>query len=357
MKILLRTPLDSTSGFGRDGIGLLSALLLQDRLHLIDVEPTVVKTPLPKQIADLFAYDKADYYDMEIHHINPGGAFIDPTTTDRSGCKVLWTMWEWDTIPETVPNFEDMRTFIPLYDHIIVYTEQSAEALRNAGMLRPDQKVSVLMGGIEAHLWCTPDHPRLSPSPFTFAMVGHLNTRKNVMGVLRAFLELQDEKGEAFDARLILKSQYPPFPQGLEFPNVRVISRADWTTAKLQEFYYSINCLVNASYGEGKDLPAMEATLSGTPTILNDTPGHAGWNHPGVQELIPTQVGPHPSDTSYIGRTTEVADIKAAMWDQYTHSSKYAKITGQMAMWIEKHYTWEARVKKLFKLLDIPHES
>ena len=61
MKILLRTPLDSTSGFGRDGIGLLSALLLQDRLHLIDVEPTVVKTPLPKQIADLFAYDKADY--------------------------------------------------------------------------------------------------------------------------------------------------------------------------------------------------------------------------------------------------------------------------------------------------------
>ena len=151
MRILVRTPLEDTSGFGRDGIGIVSELL--NRGHQVDVEPTSAKPPLPPEIANLLTYPQQGVYDLELHHINPGGAFLDPELSSRSRRKVLWTMWEWDNIPVSVQDRDKMEFYIHKYDSVVCYTHQTQDVFKQEGFLTSDQEAHVVQGGIDTSLW------------------------------------------------------------------------------------------------------------------------------------------------------------------------------------------------------------
>ena len=357
MRILLCTSVGPDSGYGRDGIGLALELLHQG--HSVSLAPLTVSTPLPDPVAVLFTEPVAQSgYDLEIHHVPPMGAGSFIVNPNRARKSVLWTMWEWDSFPDSVPGKDQMLRGISQYDHVVFYTEQSRDIiLQETGY---SGEVSVVQGGFDSYLWYPPTDKKVSSElaamfpdrskefgTFRFAMVGVLSARKNPYTVLAAFNELKEEHGSDFDAELILKTKFPVIPDTYQAPGVKLIREDQWSTDQLREFYWSIDCLVNCAWGEGKDLPALEATMCGVPTILNNTPGHAAWNHPGIYALIPaTSI---KMDPEYSGRFTCKDEIKDAMMYTYKNRKQAYRTASDLAMWVGRKMTWGAATEKMFK--------
>lgn len=359
MRVLVRAPIGTTGGYARDGVGLIRSLLKAG--HEVDVFPTVVTPPLPPEVAELLTFPIGEGYDLEIHHVPPTNAATGAYNKQRSRKVVLWSMWEWDTFPDTVPNFDDALLNIPRYDMVVGYTQQTLDTFRDVGFLADGQEVAVVQGGFEPQPW-TPytgteaekqiDQLKFPNSPFRFAMVGHLGMRKNPYTVLTAFNELKEEHGDDFNAQLIFKTGYPLLPPNYNAPGVKIIQEIGWSDKKLKEFYWSLDCLLNVSWGEGKDLPSMEATMCGVPTILNDTPGHRGWVHPGIQDLIPATK--QMMGQGYVGRFTCKDDIKSAMMYEYNNRKTSQRRALQLASYIEKRCSWDYKVKQFGKAVGFP---
>lgn len=359
MKILVRTPFGYNSGFGRDGIGLVKALM--KRGHFVNLTDTYVHPPLPTLISDTLRYPVGDNYDLELHHINPAGAMFPFGEESRSKLKVLWSMWEWDTIPEN-ENLEAMQANIPYYDKVVCYTQQTQEVFQKYNLL-PEESL-ILQGGIETDLWSpitesgdlamenhTPRRFALD-TPFQFAMVGMLSMRKNALTVIRAYGELREELGDGFNAELILKTGYPVLPPGLHLPGVKWVNNINMSNQELKEFYWSIDSLINVSWGEGKDLPSMEAALCGTPIIINDNPGHKMWNHPGIWDMLPsTQM---PMMGGYEGYFTDVETVKSGMLSAYRNRVPRFQKVENLRSYILRKMDWGTKIEALGKALGYP---
>lgn len=362
MKILVRAPIGTTSGYARDGVGLVRSLLNRD--HHVDVIPTSVWPPLPVEVAELLTYPILNNgYDLEIHHVPPMDAEAGEYHKTRSKKVVLWSMWEWDNITPTFPWFEKTKENMQRYDQVVCYTPQTLSAFEDAGFVRADQSTSIVQGGFETGPWRAPyempdevqklfPYRKLIRDTFKFAMLGHLSLRKNPYTVLQAFRELKEEMGDDFDAELIFKTGFPLFPPNFESPGVRYIQEINWTDEQVRAFYWSIDCLINVSWGEGKNLPSMEATMSGTPIILNDIPGHRGWAHPGIQPLIPATA--MNMQEGYDGRFTGKDDAKSAMLEVYHHRAVSYERAKQLASYISKRATWDYRVGKFGEAIGVP---
>lgn len=364
MRILVHSPVGLTTGYGRDGVGLVMALL--NAGHDVDLVPSAVNVPVPSEVADLLSFYPDGHYDLEIHHVPPTGA-----TSRSMGIgehpprkRVLWTMWEWDTFPESVESYDRAANYVSSYDHVVLYTEQTREAFEGAGMFdkhRPP--ISIVQGGFEPDSWFLPTDKKAIPfgggemdrskarDTFRFGMVGVLGIRKNPYNVIQAFVDLKSEHGEDFDAVLLLKTDFPLVPNSFDVPDISIIQNVTWKDEQLRAFYWNLDCLINVSWGEGKDLPALEATMCGTPTILNDTPGHQGWIHPGIQKLIPAV--PMYMDPEYRGRYTGRKEIKEAMWEAYTNRVPNFRRAKQLADYVERRVSWEHRIKKFGEAIGV----
>ena len=360
MRVLLRVPLGSTSGYGRDGIGITRTLL--QRGHDVAMLPTEVEAPIDPEILPVLTVPKVGTYDIELCHVPPIAARPKGFSPVQAKRRVLWTMWEWYTFPESVQAFNAAKEFIKTYDDVVGYTDQTIDVL--SPFLGPNTKTHVLQGGMDVDLWGSVEddkftgyaeefpHRRNARDTFRFAMVGVLAARKNPYIVIKAFNNLKARHGDAFDAELLLKTTWPVIPKTYDAPGVVLVDEDSWTDHMLRQFYWDVDCVINCAWGEGKDLPALEATLCGTPTILNDTPGHAAWNHPGIQKLVPTTR--MFMDPEYEGRFTSVEDIENAMWDMYTHRRQAYDNVRSNALRIRRNMNWDAKVEKLGSVLGLP---
>lgn len=358
MHILLRCHFASTSGYGRDGIGIAQALMRMG--HTVDVYPELVGPPLPKDVAELFTYPiKPDGYDIELHHVPPTSAFAGKYNKTRAKKVVLWTMWEWDTFPEQVEGYDKAEEYIKKYDHVVGYTPQTLLALDK--FLGEGQQTSVVQGGFDPDPWVpaadTPyadQYPRRIPAdaPFIFSMVGHLAIRKNPYVALIAFNNLKKKMGDDFNAEFWFKTGYPLMPPDYDAPGVKFIQEIGWSNEDLRKFYWKTNCLVNCAWGEGKDLPPMEATMCGTPVLINDTDGHRGWVHPSIQPLVPATT--KDAGNGYIGRYTDVDDLAEAMLHCYNNRYEALNRADQLASFISKTATWDRKLKKLGEEIGVP---
>lgn len=358
MRILFRGQIGSTTGFSRDGVGIIRTLM--DMGHEVTVVPTAVHIPVPTEVASLLRYGVEGIYDLEIHHVPPTDAECSAYHKQRSRKVVLWTMWEWFNIPDSVPGRSNMEN-IKNYDHVVLYTDQTKEAFSEAGLLGEGQDVSIVQGGFEPGFWKKPtevpqgndviERRYVTGEPFIFAMVGHLSPRKNALRVINAFNRLKIEHGDDFDALLVLKTSFPILPSDHPFDHIRVINEKDWTDEQLRYLYWKLDCLINVSYGEGKDLPSMEATMCGVPTILNDTPGHKGWVHPAVKKLIGST---EASVGGYRGLRTSEDQIMEAMMDVYSNRRKYFKEADDLAGVIGVSSSWNRRIQQFGEAIGIP---
>lgn len=92
LKVLVRTPLNAYSGYGRDGVGICQAL---ERWGCdVYVEPTYVAPPLPEGVAKLLTKHLKAPFDLLIQHADPDNLGISKIASDCSEVKVSWSMWE-----------------------------------------------------------------------------------------------------------------------------------------------------------------------------------------------------------------------------------------------------------------------
>ena len=147
----------------------------------------------------------------------------------------------------------------------------------------PSEKITVTYEGVDEKVKSQKSKVKsqksLINSPY-FLYVGNAYPHKNLEFLLRAFqtLRLQPEKASPFQAKLVLVGKDDYFYQkvrrlvhtlGLD-DNVVFFGQA--TDTELSNLYSHALALVFPSRMEGFGLPALEATVIGTPIICSDIP-------------------------------------------------------------------------------------
>lgn len=343
MKILVRAPFSDHSGYGIDSIGMVQALLQAG--HDIQLLPIALEVPIPPEIADLLTIEPSPPFDLAIHFLSPDCCRLEQSLAELSRVNLWWSMWEWENFREGVA--EQLKDDIQHYDFVVAFDELSVEAF--TPLLSGDTEIFQVQGGYIADLWEPFDHDLLPPSPFLFGMVGQMSARKDPLAALVAFSQLREEKGDEFDAQMIIKTTQLFLPPGIEFPDVAMIYD-NWRHPQLQSFYHSIGALVCPSRGEGKNLPAMEAIASGTPVILSDISGHRQWAHPSFVRFVPTH---RHQFTGLWGRAVEVSDLKDAMWDVYSNRREWNHKAATYAQFLPRDMCWETCIQRLGRTIGL----
>ncbi len=282
MKVLLRIPLNTSSGYGNDGVGM--ALAFRQAGCDVHLMPSDVVPPLPPDVTDLLTKKPAPPYDVVIHHLDPPNLAADKRPVEAF--TVAWTMWEMSSL-DNMTGRSKLRSNLKNYDLVVGYDKVST------GALAPyvTGASATVQGGYWPQLW--PFTPRDWNTDVTnFCMVGNLMDRKNPFVAIEAFQELQEERPE-LKMRLTLKTIGPGLHSKIEqwVPNVRVIYE-HWDDDMMRSFYASQHVLIAPSRGEGKNLPCLEMLSTGGTVIATNIGGHAQWlstsiGFPLDYELVP----------------------------------------------------------------------
>jgi glycosyltransferase involved in cell wall biosynthesis len=140
VKVLLRTALSETSGYGRDGIEL--ATTLDEMGADTYIEPFATRPGLPRRVTDILAKSVPKSCDLLITHTDPQTAAISPLQAHHAHhrASVLWTMWEtpWWPAPGSPAPAERAAalgwlTLLPhamsQHDMIAAYDNTTSEAI------------------------------------------------------------------------------------------------------------------------------------------------------------------------------------------------------------------------------------
>lgn len=268
--VLLKIPLSAGKGYGHDGFSLSRALTVAG----CDVRllPTDVTPPLPMPVAQLLVKDLNVDFDYLIHHVDPHSLGLTEGEKRLPAKKIAWTMWEYSGFPAEIA--ETLAERLDGYDLLFVYDEVSAGALRPfaeaAGV-----PMRVLQGGYFADEYRGDLSQRDWAGPFRFCMVGQLGPRKNPHVAIRAFEKVREKHPTA---ELHLKTNVRTLHPAMEKHNPGLkIHYELWSPERLQDFYLNSHCYVAPSWGEGKNLPALEAMTTGIPVIYSAIGGHLQW--------------------------------------------------------------------------------
>lgn len=302
MKILLRIPLSTYSGYGNDGIGMTRAFM---RLGAdVYLQPTSVQAPIPQDIAMLLTKPLQGPFDLLIHHVDPAMLEADEDLHRAAAVVIGWTMWEYSNF-KNLPGRSKLKDKLKGYDAIIGYDPVSSACFE------PYFKGPILtvQGGYEPADWPEITTRDWNDENFYFCMLGMLSERKNPFAAIQAFGRAKSIDPE-FDkhARLSLKTNVPGLHSAMEdvYPGLRVFYDA-WPQEVVKEFYKVQHVLLAPSRGEGKNMPALEFQSTGGTVIATDWGGHQQWlnkdyNYPLDYELIPVPGFP---DTQYAEASVE----------------------------------------------------
>lgn len=347
MRVLVRTALNPYSGYGNDGLGILTALMNAG----IDtyVEPTYVAPPLPAFIAPLLTKRLEAPFDLLIHHADPANLGISPEA--RRACKatVAWSMWEYSSL-DNLPGRSTLRKRLRDYDLVLGYDQVSTGAFAKY----VSTQAGTLQGGFWPDDWPVSTLRDWNSDRFGFCMVGQLGPRKDPFVAINAFKELKEEHPEEFaPAELHLKTNIPGLHQAMEqwVPKLRV-HYAVWPTDVLREFYHTQHVLLAPSRGEGKNVPALEFMATGGPVIATNWGGHTQWlsssvGYPLNYDLRPIDEG-HPHCRN---ARADVAHLKALMLTAFRDRAEARRKGEFAAKLIPDMCSWDAVLRRLFDRL------
>jgi glycosyltransferase involved in cell wall biosynthesis len=194
------------------------------------------------------------------------------------------------------------------HDVIILPTESSRRAWINSGV--PEEKIRLCPLGINAALFSRPMHPlalqRDNGEPLAgyrvrFFNVSELGPRKNLVGLLRAWLQATSPRD---DAVLMMKMGcYAPgwreeFRRQIELLQQQVGKQlADaapvhfihdlFSDADMPRLYAAATHYISMSFGEGWDQAMVEAAASGLKLIAPNHSAYMAYLDPSIAHLIP----------------------------------------------------------------------
>lgn len=356
MKILLEVPIGMSAGYSKDGVGLSRALV--ERGHQVTLIPTGLQVPIPTDIANLLSVEhyQDPPYDIRITHQAPQDVQLSAEDAAQAKTNIYWTMWEWQNYPiEFVPRFTAGTSN---YDYFVAYDEGSMAALAPHLTLDPEKMV-VVQGGYESEDWRMPFSPPSEDAPFLFGMVGDISPRKNPLALIEGYRGFRDQYPDR-ETGLIIKSRFPFLghaygPYSDPEWNIQEIVGV-WSREELELFYHALGAYVAPSYGEGKNLPALEAATCGVPLILSDIPGHRQWASglPSAKFVSGTTSGLRLEGLPVWGLKVDPAQLTQAMIDIYENRTHYWNEARSTMPSVVMSMDWYRVVERLGKRLDIP---
>ncbi len=343
MKILLRIPLSSYSGYGNDGLALTQALIRAG--HDVYLHPTEVQAPLPDDVARLLTKTLIAPFDVTIVHLDPSRLDVEESLRLTTRKLIAWSMWEWESFGN-LKGRSKLRKELKSYDAIIGYDEVTAGCFREYY----NGPIHVLQGGFNQKELDYIERD-WDEENFYFCMVGVLSLRKNPYLAIEAFTELCDEDPNFNKhARLTLKTVAPPgFFVRMEevYPNLRILY-GTWPRETLIEFYGSMHVLLAPSWGEGKNLPALEFMTTGGGVIATNWGGMAYWMDEDYAYPLEYELQSMDPYTSSV-RAAKV-DLKS-LKDQMLHTFYNRNEVKQKGLLASKvvpeEFSWDRVVEKL----------
>lgn len=343
MKILLRIPMSKFSGYGQDGIGMAQALIRAG--HDVYLYPAEIQAPIPEDVARLLTKPLIAPFDVTIVHLDPSRLELSKEERLTTRRVVAWTMWEWESFGN-LKGRSKLKQHLKNYDAVIGYDEVTANCFREYY----NGPIFTLQGGYNAKE--IEYHERdWNSEVFRFCMVGVLSSRKNPYVAIKAFSELCDEDPE-FDknARLVLKTVSPQgFFVRMEevYPNLRIIYDT-WDRETLIDFYNNMHVLLAPSWGEGKNLPALEFLTSGGAVIATNWGGMAYWlNDEYSYPLNFELASPDPYSSSVRGAKADKDHLKELMRHCF-YNREECEIKGKKASaTVPYKFSWDRVVQRL----------
>lgn len=272
MRVLVKSALNTHSGYGNDAVGLIRALL---GLGLeVYVDPTDVTPPLPASVASLLTFERPKTLDLLIHLAGPGKLGLQPADRRSAKITVAWTAHGHSTM-DNLTGRSTLRKRLKSYDVVIGYDAVSASALAPY----TTYALATLQTGFWPSEW-RPVQRNWDSERFGFCMVGPVDRRSDPLVALQAFKELKDS-GDFDGAELHLATDTagpPGFITGLQdwAPGVRVHFNVRPNDV-LREFYASQHVLLAPCRGASKDMSALEFLSTGGTVIATNWAGAQQW--------------------------------------------------------------------------------
>lgn len=346
MKVLLRSPLSTYTGYGNDGIGLAQALM---RFGAdVYIQPMAVDAPLPEDVAQLFTKPLQAPFDLYINHTDPMALTCPPEIENHVGVSVGWTMWEYSNLlnMEKKPR-KTLRERLKPFDLLLGYSDLDLDCFAPYF----DGPIAIRQGGYDPQQW--PELERdWNEENFYFCMVGVLSNRKAPFAAVEAFVALSREH-EDFrkHARLGLKTTAPGLSSRMEdaYPNVRIFYEV-WTQDEVRDFYQANHVLLSPSRGEGKNMPALEFMSTGGVVIATNYAGHKQWLNPTYSYALDYKLEPmdiYQPET--FNATADIEHLKKLMLHVFRNRDE-ARTKGSIAAGvIPLTHSWDRVVEDLFQ--------
>lgn len=355
IRVLLKSAFSNFSGYGQDGWGLARAL--QRWGCDVSLQPVWVDVPVPGDLLPLLAKPLVPPFDLTINHWDPANLGIARQARECTRLAVAWTMWEFASGAKSglVPhckNRSSLRERLKWFDLVLGYDQVSLDAL--SPYIPRGVNRGILLGGFEAGEWKKAERD-WHGDRFGFCMHGALNRRKAPWTAVQAFSELKHEHPEAFEgAELNIHTTVPGvFPEMnkiFEGQKLRVYMET-WDHDTMQAFYHGNHCLLAPSWGEGKNLPALEMQATGGVVAATNFGGMAAWMsgdyaYPMNCELTPT-FPKHPDAACHA--VVDVAECKRVMWEMFNDRSEARRRGDLAARIIPSMLDWSVVVEDLFR--------
>lgn len=340
MRIHLKAPIGAFTGYGRDGIGICQTLIEQG--HDVTVSPTSANPPIPIDVAMLLTKYPQAPFDLVIHHVSPDGLGVTTDQLERSHLTIGWSMWEFNGFGFRLP---DIRNRMENYRHIFAYDHTSAEAFATAR----SEGVSVLQGGYTPDFWSSEATRDWYSDELRLCMAGALGPRKNPYVAAEAVQELREE---GLNVHLTLKCStpieiHPAFD--VAYKDCVTVVRVPWTDSQIKEMFESSHIYLAPSWGEGKNLPALEAGTTGCALMLSDIGGHREWASPDFAVMLPGALAEHEPGLGSLRVDKEI--LKAQIKALYEDRARLRQMGEQAAQQLPPSMSWEAALNRLFARL------
>jgi len=345
LKVLLKTPLSTYTGYGNDGIGLARALIRSGAD--VYVQPTHVDAPLPPDVLSLFSKRLEAPFDLMIHHVDPGQMGLLPEERRASKVTVGWSMWEYTNF-NNLKGRSKLRKALSRYDLLLGYDQVTKDCF--LPYINPKStKLEILQGGFLPENWPKVEKDWFS-NRFGFCMTGMLHERKDPFVTIMAFKELKEEYPEEFEpAELHLKTMSPGLHSAMEqwVPKLRV-HYDSWPEDVLKQFYSVQHVLCAPSRGEGKNMPALEFQAMGGAVIATNWGGHTGWLSPEYAYPLDYKLMPLDDNPKVLNARADKDHMKALMLHTFRNRAEVKRKADLAAEVIPQTHSWDNVVKKLY---------
>lgn len=348
VKVLVRSPFSPYSGYGRDGIEMVTAM---ERAGLdVYLQPAHVDPPIPRNVAGLLMKELKAPFDIVIVHQDPMSMDLSKEAKAASSVAVGWTMWEYSSFDNMEYNRRSFIKRMRNFDLMLGYDDVTTGCYEKVVPKRkPFPQLATLQGGFEPRNWSYVD--RDWSGTFKFFMLGQLSSRKDPFVAIQAYQELR-EAGHLADSELHLKNNIRTLHPLIEemCPGIK-IHYDTWSTERIVQFYQDMHMILAPSRGEGKNLPCLEFQCTGGVAAATNWGGMANWLSPAYAYplefiMAPALGGRHPDCLNARAKKEHLKEIMIHAYNNRDEVRQKGKIASDF---IAQTCNWDYVVSKLLE--------